>query len=223
MKITAKDLEHVSQLQDEGIPLDGEVLEEMRAADGGLELFQDPETIQTSIFDLDSGQTGYMLSIKIHNESQRSIQLKEPRLAILWREPDFHWLVDPLRKSPREYTYSLPDPAPVGFERDAVVNHRFGRRDSRLDPDGWLEGLLLGVGREPIPEEYHDRQRIKMVLSIFDGRDNRYELNVVFGVIRSKRPSRRLAKETKRGRLFASPDGPRSPGRYVAFAGASPK
>ena len=210
MKTTAKEFALVSQLQDEGIPFDGEVLEEMRAAYDGLELFQDPMDIETGVRDLDSGGTGYMLSIAIHNKSQRSIRLHEPRLKIPWRESEFHWIEDPRRKAPREYTYSFPDPGPTGFERDAVLNHRFGRRDSRLGPDGWIEGLLLGVGREPIPEEYRDRQRLNMLLSICDGRGNEYEHSVAFLVSRSKRRSGSIAKEIKRGILFASLDGRRT-------------
>ena len=46
-----------------------------------------------------------------------------------------------------EYTYSFPEHGPAGFHRDVVLNHRLGR-DGRLNPDGWLEGLLLGLGRE---------------------------------------------------------------------------
>jgi hypothetical protein len=217
---TAKEFALLSQLQSEGIPLDGEVLEEMRAACAGLDIVQNPIAIETRVFDLDSGGTGYMLSSAIHNESQLSIRLHAPRLKIPWWEPDFHWLVDPRCKVPREYTYSFPDPGPTGFERDAVLNHRLGHRDRGLDPDEWLEGLFLGVGREPIPEEYHDRQRIEMPLSIFDGRGNKYELNAAFLVSRSKRRSVSIAKEIKRGRLFASVDGRRTEvATGVAFAG----
>src|SRR5712692_1331055 len=182
-KTSPEELALAFQLRGAGIPLDAEVLKAMEAACRGLAIYQDPIIISTGIFDLYSGGTGYMLSIFIHNDAPRNVWLHEFRLEIPWWEPEFRWLEDPMRKVPREYIYSLPPPGVEGFDRDVVLNHRL-RRNGRISPDGWLEGLLLGVGQEPMPSGYRDRQTLNMRLSVFDERGNRFEADIKFLVDR---------------------------------------
>jgi hypothetical protein len=210
MKImSSKDLALAGQLLDAGIPLDGDVLEEAAARTcSRLSVFQSPNFIETNVFDLESGGTSYILSVALHNESDQVVRLQAFRLGIPWWENSFRWLEDPFRKS--EYTYSFPAPGPAGFERDVVLNHRLGDQ-GRIMPGDWLEGLLLGVGDEPIPEEHCDRQRIEMPLSIFDGQGNRYQLDARFYVSRAKRREirqPRVRSARPRARIFAERDDP---------------
>jgi hypothetical protein len=172
-----------SELPRAGIPVDAEVLKAMEAACRGLAIYQSPNIPDTGIYDLDSGGTGYMVTIAFHNNSPGILGPHECRLEIPWREPCFRWLEDPLGKIPREYTYSFPDPGPVGFERDIVLNHRLGRK-GRLCPGDWMEGLLLGVGQEPMPSDYQDHQGIKMRLCVFDEHGNRFGADIKFLVNR---------------------------------------
>jgi hypothetical protein len=159
----------LSDLQRGGIPLDEEVLERIRAASRGLSIYQTGTLLETSVFDLKSGGSGYMLSVAIHNDSTRPIRLHEFRLEMLWHDPEFRWLDDPRRASPRKYTYSFPPSESLEFERDVVLNHRVGSA-GQLNPEGSIEGLLLGIGEAPVPDEYHDRQALQMRLLIFDRR-----------------------------------------------------
>jgi hypothetical protein len=185
-KMSLEALALARQLRDAGIPLDGEVIEEAaNRTCSRLSVFQNSNFVETNVFDLESGGTGYMLSVMVHNESDQVVQLQAFRLEIPWWENSFRWLQDPFRESPRQYTYSYPAPGPAGFERDIVLNHRLGDQ-GRIMPDDWMEGLLLGVGDEPIPEELSDRRRVRIPLSIFDGRGNRYHLDARFYVSRAK-------------------------------------
>jgi hypothetical protein len=162
-KLSDEELGALLDLERGGVPLDRGVLEDLKAASRGLSAYQTGTVLENTIFDLDSGGSGYILSIAICNDSERPIRLHEFGLRMLWHEPAFRWLDDPSRESPRESGYSFARPGPVGFERGIVLNHCVG---SQLNPGDPLEGLLLGTGQAPIPEEYRDRQRLQMGLSI---------------------------------------------------------
>ncbi len=192
--VSQEELMLMCQLRSKGIPLDEEVLEAMQDASRRPHIYQTGTVVENTIFDLHSGGTGYMLSIAIHNDSNRIVSPHEYRLEMLWFEPEFRWLEDPWRKEPREYAYSFPKPRWAPFEREVVLNHRLGR-NGRINPDGWLEGLLLGVGREPIPEKYHARQRLQTRLLVFDGRGNRFETDLNLLVDRSVQLNRHHREE----------------------------
>jgi hypothetical protein len=183
--MSSEDLALVRQLRDAGIPLDGEVLEAAARTCSRLSVLQSPNFIETNVFDLESGGTGYMLSVVVHNDSDQIVRLQAFRLDIPWFENSFRWLQDPFRESPRQYTYSFPAPGPSGFERDIILNHRIGAR-GRIMPGDWVEGLLLGIGDEPMPGKYCDRQRVKMPFSVFDGKGKKYQLDAMFHVSRAK-------------------------------------
>jgi hypothetical protein len=150
-----------------GVPLDLELLDDLTAAPRRLSVFQTGSLVENTVFELDSGGSGYMLGVAIQNDSNRSVRLNEFRLELLWHDGQFRWLSDPFRASPRESNYSFPTPRSIEFPRGVVLNHRLGNA-GKLNPGGSLEGLLLGAGEAPIPAEYHDRQTLKMRLFVFD-------------------------------------------------------
>ena len=176
-KISAAELLLASQLRGAGIPLDEELLEAMRATCRGLSICQTGAGAANIICDLFAGGMALMASVAIYNDSSRNVWICEFRPDIPWFEPRFRWLPYPLGKKPREYTYSLPDPWPAGFEPDAVLNHRVGRR-GKLLPGDCMEGLLLGVGEEPIPSHYRDRQTLVMRVWVIDSRGNRFPADI---------------------------------------------
>jgi len=147
-KLTKDELKLMSKLRRKGIPLDGEVLLDLESRSRGPSIYQTGSAAENTVFDLDFGGSGYMLSLAIDNVSDRIIHLREFRLSVPWPEPEFKWLKDPFRKSPREFMYSFPPPRTAGFEREVVLNHCLGPY-GRLNPGGALEGLLLGVAKHP--------------------------------------------------------------------------
>jgi hypothetical protein len=195
--LTQGELRRLLKLRSLGIPLDEDALEEMKAACRGLSIYQAGTIIENSVFDLDSGGTGYMLAAAIHNVSDQILRLEEPRLETAWPESRFRWLENPLAKVPREYFYSFAPPGPAGFDLDAVLNHRF-RRGCKLYPDDWLEGLLVGVGQASVPDQYLNRQGVRMRLSILDGRGNDYSADVTLTVNCEGQERHRQAKESLR-------------------------
>jgi len=191
-KISEEELVLASQLRGAGIPLDGEVLEGMQSAGRGLSIFDVGTIADTCIFNLDSGQMALMSLIAICNDSPRIVWIHEYRVEVPWWEPHFRWLEDPARKVPRELTYSLPSPGPTDFERDAILNHRL-RRKGRLSPGQCIQGLLLGVGQEPIPSNYRHRQALEMRVWVIDEKGNRFGADITFLVDREAQ----LARERK--------------------------
>jgi hypothetical protein len=172
-KLTDDEFRALSRLQKGDIPLDEEVLEDIRGGSRGLSVFQAGDSPpDSSVFDLDSGGSGIMFPAAIYNDSNRPIWVHEFRLGKLWHDAQFRWLDDPLRTSPRTHSYSFPSPGPQGFEREEVLNHRVGRA-GRLNPGGCLEGLLLGIGQTRMPDEWRDRQMLVTRLLVYDGRGGR--------------------------------------------------
>jgi hypothetical protein len=197
-KLSEDELRALSDLQKGDIPLDEEVLEEIRGSSRGLSIFQAGDSlVENSVFDLDSGGSGIMFTAAIHNDSNRHIWVHEIRLEKLWHGAQFRWLDDPLRTSPRTHSYSFPSPGPQGFAREAVLNHRVGRA-GRLNPEGWLEGLLLGMGQTRMPDEWRDRQTLMTRLLVYDGRGRQYSTDLKLYVSRTSlvRIRKRALSET---------------------------
>src|SRR3974390_2878739 len=146
MKITYEELQQLEELVREGTPLDEAVMEEARAACGGLKFIQTGPWVDNVVFAQPSGGVGIMVSVAIQNVSNRVIPLKEARLEMPWPDADFQWLKKPSSKEVREWGgYFLAASGPCRFDPSEVLNHRFGR-DSKLYPREFLEGLLLGEG-----------------------------------------------------------------------------
>jgi hypothetical protein len=173
-KLSEDELGLLSDLRRGNIPLDEEVLEEIRGSSRGLSVFQaGGSLLDNYVFDLDSGGWGIILTAAIHNDSNQPTRINEIRLGKPWSDAQFRWLADPLRTSPRTYSYSFPSPGPQGFAREDVLNHQIGRA-GRLDPEGWLEGLLLGIGQTRMPDEWRHRQTLVTRLLVYDGRGRQY-------------------------------------------------
>jgi hypothetical protein len=210
MKISATELLRARQLEALGVPLDDEVLAKSQEASRGLWISQDPNIPQTTIFDTISGGTGVIISLSICNESDQMIRISAARLDIFWCK-QVRWLDDPLRKAPVKHYYSIPMPDFPRFERDAILNHRFGP-NGKLFPGDQLDGFLLGIGVEPIPDQYINRALFEARLWIFDGRNHRYIVDLEFltcrGLAHCQEP--KSAKETVaarsivRRKVFAS-------------------
>jgi hypothetical protein len=182
-KLSNEELRCLRGLQREGILLDDHVLNDLKRASPGLSLFQPGNPVEDAIFDLDDVDWGCTLGVVACNYSDREICVQRYRLQVPGFEPNFRWLENPLRKSPRECLYSFPPPGPVGFEPEVVLNHRVGRK-GRLNPGESFEGLLLGMGQGRLPDDFRDRQRVSAKLTVFGGGDDRCELEVTLCVRR---------------------------------------
>src|SRR5207245_8412913 len=150
--------------------------------------------IDTAVVVMPAGGTGYSLGINMYNESYRIISPVEYKLEIAWPEWQFRWLERPWTKTPRESDYLFPSPGLAEHDPEDVLNHRLGSKGKIL-PGRDLDGLLLGVGHAPIPEQYKDRQAVWMQLSVIDQRGNPYGLKVKFMVHREKQRQGRIQSQ----------------------------
>jgi hypothetical protein len=167
-----------------GVPLDSEVVDEIRSQSVGLLIEQTGTMLESTVIALSSRRSGFQFSVAICNNSDRVICIDEFRLQSLWWEPNFQWVEDPLRMAPRRREYSFPACSLLGFERNAVLNHRVGRQ-GRLNPGAQMEGMLLGLGESSIPHEYRDRHAVTMRLQVFDSRGHSHECAIKFCIDRA--------------------------------------
>ena len=167
----------MSRILESGIPLDPAVVEALRASCRGLSICQIGSPVENTVFDLEHGGTGYMLSVEICNHAPGILGIEQYRLESPWPESDFRWLEDPRKLTPCEVNYSFPKYGPEGLDRECVLNHRVGR-NGRLLPGGCTRGFLCGVGQACIPDEYQDRQRVRMQLSLVATRGTELTLDV---------------------------------------------
>jgi hypothetical protein len=137
------------------------------------------------IFDAEFGGTVLNIHVVICNDSLRVIRMNQCRVELPWCDPDFGLLEDPFRKVPREGMYWSPKAPTLRFEREAVLNHRFGRQ-GRLNPGDSLDGFILGEGPQAIPVHYHNREGVDVQLAIVDERGKTYQASVRTMLDRSK-------------------------------------
>jgi hypothetical protein len=148
---------------------------------------------------LESGGTGYILSIEIYNESDRIVWPCAYRLKPLSNECHFRWLESSSHGAEPKFVYKLPGETAGGFGPDEVLNHRFGPR-YRLYPGDSLEGLLLGFGEKSISTEYRDQQLACTSLTIFDQRGIRCETKVNL-LVNRRAPARKRSSKEDRPRI----------------------
>jgi hypothetical protein len=108
---------------------------------------------------------------------------------------EFRWLDDSRRASPRKYTYSFRSSESLEFERHVVLNHCVGGA-GQLNPEGSIEGLLLGIGQSPIPDEYRDRQLLPMRSLVLDRESRQFASH--FKLYVSRRGRNRIEEGPRR-------------------------
>ncbi len=186
MKITDEELQVIEELHHFGTPLDDAVLKEARAARKELRIVQAGQCYENVVYAQAMGGVGVMVAVLIGNVSNRIIPLTKVHLKMPWSGAGLHWLTKPSSKQVRDWGgYVLPTCGPCGFDPGEVLNHRFGHH-SKLYPDEWLEGLLLGEGTASVPDEYPDRKLVPMRLTIFAGGANSYSVWLKLAVRREE-------------------------------------
>jgi hypothetical protein len=95
---------------------------------------------------------------------------------------------------PVRLEHSFPPSESLEFERDVVLNHHIGSA-GQLNPGASIEGLLLGMGQSPIPDEYRDRQLLPTRLLVLDRRGRQYASHLKLYVCRRSR--NRVEKGTR--------------------------
>ena len=161
----------------------------------GLAIEKIPGISCSSIFDLECGGTGYMLELLLRNELDRAIYIHGFQIQTPWGYPKLSLVPRPRKSSKRYPYYSFPQPGPV-YDGDYVLNPFFSGRRSGLNPAEEIEGLLLAVDRESIPDEYPNLARIVVTLRVFDTRRNTFSAQFRLPADRRGRRVRERACQT---------------------------
>jgi hypothetical protein len=217
-----EDFLHATTVHERGIPVDEYELERMKTASLGLSIEQGGY-FPTEAFNLRSGQAGYSFSVLISNDSQRPLDPVHIGFDIPW-DRSLSLLPDPRKEHPGRQqfrrgrhkrddlklavlrnTYSFRDTGQSEWERDAVINHQLGR-SRPVFPNESVEGLLLAVGLQRIPSEYHDGDRAEVHLMVFDQRGHYDRKPFLLHVLTSIRPRAYQEDRPVRRPIFETAD-----------------
>lgn len=167
--------------------------------ESGLIIRQCDGPLESSVFDMPSGRTGYVISLRL-TISASNFALAAFDLELPWKAK-LNFLEDPRGRS-KQGRYEFPN-GDV-YPRDVVINHYADiRRILRRGQS--IEGLLLARSFESIPDRYVHGAEIPAVLKIFDQFAACYRTGISLWADRSKLSTGRR-KVRKRAPLFEEPD-----------------
>lgn len=173
--------ELLKQLARTGSPVDMSVVED--TTEKGIEILQTGCFYDSKIFELESGQLGFMASVAITNQTARPIYIADVELRSALIDDFFQWLKpqDFRRERPRAKAnfrfYKFPGQSGIDLPFDTVLNHiLFNDRVLRMKP---LEGWLLGVGG-PMPNglSWGGEVELPIVITASDHREYRKDLRL---------------------------------------------
>ena len=150
----------------------------------GLAIEKPPWPILNQVSDILAGGTCYVMEFALHNELDRTIDVQGFQLVTPWGTPQLSVLPAPRKSHFAWPYYILPDGSSY-FDAGYILNPIFARRKTRLGPDERVQGLLVALDKDSIPEEIADRAHIPVTLAVFDSRRNRYAARCEMWVDRS--------------------------------------
>ncbi len=193
-------LNRARRLRANGVPLQIDRDDE----DAGLLMRQMGALTDSCAFDLKDGRSGYIVNIRI-TITHGAFTIADIALELPWTDRGLLLLEDPLENEARYGRYWFPGINTLAFERTEVINHAVNSR--RLFRRGkTIEGLLLWVGSEPIPDAFVHGVFFPASVIVLDQYDNRYPFEVDLLTDRSQRGTREKQIRKARPRLFSRPD-----------------
>jgi hypothetical protein len=171
---------------------------------GALRVRQTGGVIESTAFDLGAG-TGFKIHLLV-TSTIAHFAVSHIELKLPWKQPPIWWLEDPVVIDGPSRCYRFFGDQLIEFERNLVLNHRL-KVTEPFSAGESAEGLLLGIGSEPIPEEYSQGGIIPAFVIIYDQTARRYRVLVKLWADRSMRKIRPARSDARRkGGLFAKRD-----------------
>lgn len=169
----------------------------------GLLVYQTGGRSETRAFNF-YGNAAYVLNliitINLPHFAISSFGLELPWETYVW------WLDEPDEVAGRETTYRFDRSYPLEFPKSQVLNH-FADVQRTWSRGKSLEGHLLGIGNEPIPDQFQQGAMIPAFLIIYDQLEQEYRSPISFWTDRNLQPVRPAGSPIRRkGRLFDKPD-----------------
>lgn len=169
----------------------------------GLLAYQEGGVTESRVFDF-YGAAGYII--------RAVITVNLPKFAISGFGLDLpwnsyvRWLEDPIEIGDRTTVYRFGGNEFPEFERSGVLNHRADVRRMWSRGES-LKGHLLGIGNEPIPEQYPHGAIIPAFLITYDQFSRPYRSPVSLWTARTATPVRGVRSKARRtDRLLDRPD-----------------
>jgi hypothetical protein len=173
--------------------------------EGRLLIRQVGGVVESSVADLDCGGTRYIIYIRITSNLPGRFAVSSFGLEAPWEDSLFYWLDDPVEIGARWNAYRFPGRDPLEFDRSLVINHHADVRRT-LSRGQSVQGLLLGVGFEPMPDRTWPENLIPAFLTVFDQFGHKYSAPVSLWADRSRRLLSRTGTKARSRCLFDSPD-----------------
>jgi hypothetical protein len=189
-----------------GCPLDIKqgVLDKPDTPPRGLLIHQVGGVFETKAFDLNCSGTGYILDLEIASNVPGLVAIRYFTFELPWQDPRFCWLPDPADSRTEKHPYVFPGTNGLEYPREVVINHRTSGR-GRLRRGEILDGLLLGMGFESIPDSFRHGGMVDTTLCIVDQFGRRFSSKISLWVDRSRKLHPRPPKRPRR-RLFQRVD-----------------
>jgi hypothetical protein len=196
-KIYRGDLALARRIRAAGIPIFiGEDDEEpSRNPPIGLLVYQEGVATESRAFDF-YGAAGYII--------RAVVTVNLPKFAIAgfglelpWKSY-VRWLEDPREIDSHSIVYRFGGREFQDFGRSEVLNHRADVRHIWSRGES-LKGYLLGVGNDPIPEQYQHGVIIPAFLIIYDQFSREYRSSVSLWAERNGKSGRHARSEVRRG------------------------
>jgi hypothetical protein len=149
-----------------------------------LRVYQTGGVIESTAFDLSAG-TGFKINLVV-TSTVSGFAVSRIELKLPWEHTHVQWLEDPNVTIGPSRCYRFFGHQTLEIERELVLNHRL--KVTRLFSIGEsVEGLLLGIGSEPIPEEFPQGRMIPALVLIYDQIARQYQAPVKLWADRSTR------------------------------------
>lgn len=169
----------------------------------GLRVSQHGVRSESCAFDF-YGTAGYVIGVVI-TVNLPHFAIAGFGLELPWKSY-VRWLDDPLKSGGRSDVYRFDRKYFLEFERNRVLNHLADvqRMWSRGES---LKGYLLGIGNEPIPDEFRQGAMIPAFLIIYDQFGREYRSSISLWRDRTQKPVRPVESAMRRkGGLLDHPD-----------------
>jgi hypothetical protein len=151
--------------------------------------------IESTAFDWGAG-TGFKINLVVTSNisgfAVSHIEFEPP-----WTQTFFWWLEDPVAIDGPSRCYRFVGDSTLEFSRDIVINHRL-QVTRPFSAGESVEGLLLGISCDPIPEEFSQGKMIPSFLVLYDQNLRPYRAPVELWADRTRRNIRPARSGTKR-------------------------
>lgn len=191
------------ELEEAGIPLEPELLRADVIRNYGLTMrrrlrgFDEP-----CIREIRLCRVAYVLPVSIRRDEAGRTIIRDCTLRAPW-EDEIEWLEEDTEKNAGWYTFSEQTyPRMHEFPREMVLNHRMTGTLRRGDI---REGVLLGLGKAPVPETYRSGDKIPITLTILDQWDCEPSATFDFRLTRRRTRAQEIRKSA-RGPLLSRRD-----------------